>query len=275
MPTASRTAIGWFIALCCLAPAVPAADRTVDPKDVVRQLLVASPYRISGVAREGTIRYRIRAQPASWAWPETAEQHVVRDGDDLVELTVCRTCGDEAAPSSDALHVAQAPGAWVESSDPRIMAFARGVRGGSVESRMRRLVIAVQQQLSGPVDFDAYRTARQAYDERGGDCTEFALLLAAAARADGIPTRVVAGLAYASRFAGRPHAFVPHMWVQAWDGRRWTSYDAGLGAFDSGHIALALGDGSPASLQGALDVIRGLRIENAEGVLASTPSAGR
>ncbi len=29
------------------------------------------------------------------------------------------------------------------------------------------------------------------------------------------------------------------------DGTRWVSYDAGLGRFDAGHIALVVGDGTP------------------------------
>jgi hypothetical protein len=132
---------------------------------------------------------------------------------------------------------------------------------------MRHLVTAVQARLSGPVSYRGYHTAHEALALRGGDCTEFALLLAAAGRARGIPTRVVAGLAYGSRFVGKAHAFGPHMWVQAWNEERWVSYDAGLGEFDSGHLALVVGDGSPESLRGALDLIARLRIVDAEGLV--------
>ena len=48
--------------------------------------------------------------------------------------------------------------------------------------------------------------------------------------------------------SGVPHVFAPHAWVQAWDGTRWTSYDAALGRFDAGHIALMIGDGDPVIL---------------------------
>ena len=63
---------------------------------------------------------------------------------------------------------------------------------------------------------------------------------------------MVAGLAYGSRFVGRAHAFGPHMWVQVWNAERWVSYDAGLGKFDAGHLALAVGDGNPESVRGAM-----------------------
>ncbi|WP_460733978.1 transglutaminase-like domain-containing protein [Lysobacter tyrosinilyticus] len=194
--------------------------------------------------------------------------------DGAIELTVCETCGREAAPTETDLARYRAPNPWLESQDRAVVAFARSVRGGSVDMRMRRLVTAVQTRLSGPVSYREYATAHQALDLRGGDCTEYALLLAAAGRARGIPTRVVAGLAYGSRFAGKPHVFGPHMWVQAWNGKRWVSYDAGLGSFDAGHLAIAVGDGSPESLQGALRLISSLRIIDAEGLVqASSMSA--
>jgi hypothetical protein len=131
---------------------------------------------------------------------------------------------------------------------------------------MDRLVTAVRERLDGPVDYRYFLDARAAVDARRGDCTEYALLLAALARAEGIPARVVAGIAYGSRFVGRPHVFGPHMWVQAWDGRRWRSFDAGLAGFDAGHIALTLGDGSPESFDGTMQAIARLRIVDAEGL---------
>lgn len=234
----------------------------------IRTLVVPSPYRISSAARQGTIRYRVSEgdSASAWLWPQTGEQRVARAGTDA-ELTICRDCGREAAPSEAELRRYLVPNAWLESDDRNIIAFARAARGGSVDARMRRLVTAVQTRLSGAVSYRGYHTAREALALRSGDCTEYALLLAAAGRARGIPTRVVAGLGYGSRFVGQAHVFGPHMWVQAWNGERWVSYDAGLGSFDSGHIALAVGDGSPESLRGALQTIARLRIVDAAGLL--------
>ena len=180
---------------------------------------------------------------------------------------MCRDCGREAAPDAERLRRYLAPTPWLQSDDASIAGFARAAGGGSVDARMRRLVAAVQARLSGPVVYRGYYSAREAWRRREGDCTEYALLLAAAARARGIPARVVAGLAYGSRFVGQAHAFGPHMWVQAWTGERWVSYDAGLGEFDAGHLALAVGDGSPDSLRGTMQAIAGLRIEDAVGLI--------
>ena len=73
--------------------------------------------------------------------------------------------------------------------------------------------------------------------------------------------RVVVGMAYADRFSGRREVFSPHAWVQAWDGKRWRSYDAALLDFDSTHVALAVGDGDPNQLTEAFLQLGQLRIE--------------
>ena len=264
--------------LCGLALVLFASVSTAQPIDragdlpteaaaraTIKTMMVASPYRISDGALAGKIRYRLSlADGAALALPETGEQHVTRDGDVLI-ATICKErCGSEASPTSEALRAYQHANPWVQSDDYVVRDFARSVAAsGSVNARMRRLVRAVQQRMTGPIEYRRYETAREAFDGQSGDCTEFAILLAAAARARGIPTRVVGGLAYSSRFLGGQHVFGPHMWVQAWDGARWVSYDAGLGDFDAGHIAIALGDGTPASMAGMDSIIRRLRIVDA------------
>jgi transglutaminase-like putative cysteine protease len=264
-----RTAATLFalLGIACAHAADPPPRSSSDVEDSLRTLLVASPYKISDEARAGTIRYEMQLRDgAEWNWPETAEQHVVRKGA-TTELTICADCGREVAPDAAELKRYLQPNAWVQSRDGRVIAFARTATGGSVEARMSALILLVQKKMTGPIDFREYQSASQALISRGGDCTEFAVLLAAAARARGIPTRVVAGLSYASHFLGRGHAFTPHMWVQAWNGTRWVSYDAALGRFDAGHIAIAVGDGTPDSLRGTMSAIARLKVVDARGVL--------
>lgn len=249
-------------------------DSNADAERAIRGLLVASPYKISERARAGTIRYTVEHANAAWNWPETGEQHVETRGD-RTTLTICGDCGREAAPSADELKRHLAPNAWVDGDDRAIRAFARKATGRTVEARMSALVLAVQKHMNGAIDYRHYATATEAFASREGDCTEFAVLLAAAARVRGIPARIVAGLAYDSRFLGRPHAFGPHMWVQVWTGERWRSYDAALGRFDAGHVALRLGDGSPQDTYGVTRLISRLRIVDAAGVLPAQTSASR
>jgi transglutaminase-like putative cysteine protease len=191
----------------------------------------------------------------------------VHDDGATTELTICADCGKEAPPDADELRRYLAPNAWVQSRDRRVIAFARAATGGSVDSQMNQLVLAVQRELTGAIDFRDYGSATDALLSRGGDCTEFAILLAAAARARHIPTRVVAGVSYASHFLGERHAFSPHMWVQAWDGQHWKSYDAALGKFDAGHIAISIGDGTPDGFRGEMQAIARMHIVDATGVV--------
>jgi hypothetical protein len=241
--------------------------RSMTAVDAIRAASVASPYRIPEHAAMGKIRYRLAMRDgASWPWPETGEQHVEHDGDTVV-LTVCHDCGKEAPPTADELQRDLQPNRWADNSDGKIRMLVSDERGATIDRRMRSLMRAVQLQLNGPIDFNGYLTSREAYEARKGDCTEFALLLAATAKARHIPVRVVAGISYASRFLGKKRVFGPHMWVQAWNGSRWTSYDAGLGEFDSTHIVLTIDDGSPDGLDAAFGKLSEIQIVSAQGLL--------
>lgn len=254
-----------LLALSAFAPAHAAEPPSHDQaRDFLRSLFVASPYRLNAGALSGEIRYRLTTTaPQPWQPPRTGEQSVAVDGDGLL-LSICADCGDEPAPSADTLRHHLAANTWVRSDDPRIRSFARQHgRGRSVHTRMTGLTEAVRAHMNGPIDYRHYHDAVTALENRNGDCTEFAVLLAAVARARGIPTRIVHGIAYSGRLIERTHVFSPHAWVQAWDGTRWTSYDAGFGKFDAGHIVLAIGDGDPASLRGLNRATRQLRIVDA------------
>lgn len=239
---------------------------------------VPSPYRIPDRATRGDIRYRIEVTGTPWSPVSTGEQHATVRGDGGYDVRVCtRGCAGatEPAPDGAALSAALRPNSWVDSDTPAVRRFAREAAGrGPVDARMRRLVTAVQAAMArGPIGFDAYRSASQTLASPGGDCTEAAVLLAAAARAERIPVRVAFGLLYASRFTGVSHAFSPHVWVQAWDGTRWRSYDAGVGRFGAGHLLLATGDGSPTGTGRTMGLIRRLRIVDARSIVSATRPA--
>lgn len=243
----------------------PAQDYEPDPMHDVpaalRALVVQSPYRIPLSYRRATIEYRLRIEgDPYWYWPDTGEQRVSASGGVAV-LTVCDDCGREAPPSREALRRARLPTPWLQADDPTLIAYARRARGPDARQRMRALVGLVRDRLDGPMSYEGYLGAREAFDARSGDCTEFALLLAALGRARDIPTRVVVGVAYGSRFVGARHAFGPHAWVQAWTGQRWESFDAALDGFDSTHIAMAIGDGAPERFSAATAAITRLRID--------------
>lgn len=256
-----------------LAVAGPQTLSDTQARQQIRLVQIPSPYKLPDAVRADRIRYSVHLDgDGDWNWPSTSEQKIEIDGA-RIRITVCRTCGDETpSPDSSSLARYLAPNRHVDSDAMNVRAFAGAnathihMNGKRVARQMKRLVSAVQRRLSDGVDFTRYASASEALETGSGDCTEYAVLLAAAARARGIPTRLVYGIAYASRFTGRSHTFSPHVWVQAWDGQRWTSYDAGLGQFDSGHIALFIDDGSGDRLQDVMQTIGRLRIDDAVGV---------
>lgn len=235
-----------------------------EPLALLDGSLVASPYRIPPSVKHAKLRYLFELPEGHDAiFPATSEQAVHTRGRRAV-LTVCADCGSEAVPSEATLAHYREPNPWIESNHPRIRALAkRAPASANIDTRMRALVKEVNDHLRGATDYVGYATALEAEASRNGDCTEHALLLAAVARASGYSARVVSGLAYSGRFTNRHDVFSPHAWVQVWDGKRWASYDSGLLEFDSTHIALAFGDGSPDDFQDVMEFIRGLKLVDA------------
>lgn len=81
-----------------------------------------------------------------------------------------------------------------------------------------------------------FATAAEVAKNLEGDCTEHAVLLAALARAAGIPSRVAAGMLYVDSL----QAFGGHMWTEVFVKDRWIPLDAvmGLGFVDATHIKI-------------------------------------
>jgi hypothetical protein len=131
------------------------------------------------------------------------------------------------------------PDAFIQSDDQRIRDLAREILidapGASPLTRARKLLdwvhthIEKRPVLSLP---DALSTL----ENRVGDCNEHAVLLAALARAAGIPTRIEAGLVY---LKGR---FYYHAWNLMYLGR-WITADSLFGQLpaDVSHLRFATG----------------------------------
>ena len=248
-------------------PCVRDCERAVEaPLDFMGRLVVRSPVQIPEWFKHRTLRFVLtRTDGAPVAAAATGEQAVVFGAHQSAVLTICADCGGAEHPSSQELAHYLAPNAWIQSDNSEIRALARNTVSPSapVDVRMRKLVHLVKQRMLGSNDFLGFGDALGALHSGSGDCTEFSVLLAAFARSQGIPTRIVVGLAYADRFSGKKDVFSPHVWVQSWDGRRWISYDAGLGEFDSTHIALAVGSGEPDEINRTTAQLPLLRMEKA------------
>jgi hypothetical protein len=242
-------------------------DSVVSLKPLDEQML-SSPYKITDSALRGRIRYTIK-MAAGRAPQVTSEQSVRRTEVGWV-VEVCAHC--ELKKESDNSDVSQylKANTWLEASDSRLLAAAENAtkENDLPAVKMKKLAVFTRKRLENKPQFSGYATALQAYQSRSGDCTEYAVLLAALGRAAQVPTRVVFGLSYSrEKFHGKDNAFAPHAWVQAWVDGAWRSYDAAFDDFDAGHIALQVSDGNQEDFNAMFEKFNEMKIESMQQII--------
>lgn len=132
------------------------------------------------------------------------------------------------------------PSIAVQSTDPAIRRLAAEIVAGSasVEERIARVLRWLEHNVEkAPIDvFSALDVLQQ----RKAECQGHAYLYVALARAAGIPTRMVNGLAYSEDFSG----FLYHSWAESLVGDDWRVVDPTFGqaAADATHIKLLEGE---------------------------------
>jgi transglutaminase-like putative cysteine protease len=131
------------------------------------------------------------------------------------------------------------PNNFIQSDDPEIVALAQKVAGNQTDPWQAALAL---EQYVGTVitqkDYtQAFATASEVLKNHAGDCTEHAVLLAALARARGIPARVAMGLVYMPSH----QAFGYHMWTEVFVQGQWIGIDGTLarGGIGAAHLKLA------------------------------------
>jgi transglutaminase-like putative cysteine protease len=173
-----------------------------------------------------------------------------------VEITVRRIDLSSNTNTADAkplgmLHPPTAddrtPNNLIQSDDEQVVALAKGVAPD--ETDPWKLAVALEKYVNQIVVMknfsQAFDTAAAVARHREGDCTEHAVLLAAIARARGIPARVAIGLVYKAD----NQSFVYHMWNELWLGDRWVPMDSTLGRGGIGAAHLKLTDSNLAGAQ--------------------------
>jgi len=222
---------------CALAP--------VQQIDMLRASMIDSPQGLSSAMRQGVLRYVIHIDD-SQAQPliATDEQRItpLGHGNWLVDIGNA-VPGGQAPPKAEDIQA----NAWLQADAPEIRALAARATLGAEDDQQKMIQLRdlVSAYIQPHGRDSGYASAIEVVRTRAGDCKQHAVLLAALARAERIPARVVTGMVYADRYAGSRQVFVPHAWVQAWVHGRWQSFDATLARFDSTHLALDSGDGDP------------------------------
>ena len=103
-------------------------------------------------------------------------------------------------------------------------------------------------------------TATDVLHARRAECQGHAYLFAAFARALGIPTRIVNGIAYSADHGG----FLYHSWNEAWiAGRGWQPVDATFGQAhaDATHVKLIEGE-TAAELVPLVNLVGRVRVQS-------------
>lgn len=113
------------------------------------------------------------------------------------------------------------PSPWIESNEPELRAAALELKQADDVWTLR----AIHDFTVGHLRYSGYSPgdlgALAAFRERRGDCTEFAQLFVALARACDIPARVACGVT-----AGAAEGTPLHEWPEAWvDGIGWIPFD--------------------------------------------------
>lgn len=116
---------------------------------------------------------------------------------------------------------------FIESDDPRIRALAAELR----RAKPRDTALAIFEWVQRSLSYAGYLAddmgALQALLQRRGDCTEYADLVVALARANGLPARMVGGFVTDRDLAPRPQDY--HNWAEVYVDGAWRLVDAQKG----------------------------------------------
>lgn len=205
------------------------------------------------------VKYRIALKPDAKGTlpklPETDMQNVERINDREALVTVRRTDWEalknapaDEATIPDALQPYLEATSVCDASNRRIkrLALRASKKDDAPATRADKMRKFITDYITNKGMDVGFATATEVAENRAGDCTEHAVLLAAVARAAGIPARGVGGLvgvpsSFRKNAAG-PMDFGFHMWTQVYIHGKWVDIDAAMRQTDcdATHIAISL-----------------------------------
>ncbi|HWB00458.1 MAG TPA: transglutaminase family protein [Pirellulales bacterium] len=195
-------------------------------------------------AREAKYRVEVTGGDPAKIFPSDAAQHVRAIGPNTAEIAVIAIRADrpptvELADDQRPTDADSRPSAMIQSDDPRVAALAAEAAGDETDPWPTAVALErfVNRKIRAKNFSQAFASAAEVAATLEGDCSEHAVLLAAMARARGLPARVVMGLVYVEP----QNAFGFHLWTTVFVGDRWIPLDAtlGLGGIGCGHLQLA------------------------------------
>jgi hypothetical protein len=221
--------------------------------DIMRSALVPVDRPIPNPHDTRRIRYRVRlaGEDPAGVFVVGPSQQLKPLADGSTELTVLsiRPNRPKQLPASSADAPTpddSQPNSRIQSDDPAVRAMAEEAIRGKTDAWSKAVALEGHaHDAIREVSFSyALASAAEVAKTREGDCTEYAVLLAAMARAAGLPSRVAIGLVYLDRDDEPRHAFGLHMWTEIYVKDRWIPMDATLGRGGIGAAHLKLSNGS-------------------------------
>jgi len=168
-------------------------------------------------------------------FPETAMQEVRKKTEDEIEIVAKRIAHQSNSKNmmrmdSAAMAEFTESNLMINTEDQELINLAKRAAGGETDpwklgDKLRRFVSDYIDDKTLSVGF---ATASETCRRKEGDCSEHGVLLAALGRINGLPSRVVAGLAYVPLFGAKQDIFGYHMWTQFYIDGRWIDFDAAL-----------------------------------------------
>ena len=206
---------------------------------------------VRSIDREGTqrIEYLVKAKDPKvdlGDLPTTGMQTPGKPVDGAVPLVVERMERKPLPPQARVKPPAELA-EYLESNlminvdDPELVKLAAEAAGDVTEpfalaDKLRCFVTDYIQEKNLDIGF---ATASEICRNRRGDCSEHGVLLAALGRIRGLPSRVVAGLAYVPLFGEAQDIFGYHMWTEFWINGKWYDVDAALRETDCSPARIA------------------------------------
>lgn len=143
----------------------------------------------------------------------------------IISITVdLKMTAQAAATVEETLERFTRPERYIEADDPRLARLATALNQLAPAGSMRMAHDWVAANLKPETYMAEDRGAVYAFEARKGDCTEFAYLLAALGRANGIPVRPMGGYVFEGN--GIVQAVDYHNWVEFFADGRWQIADA-------------------------------------------------
>ncbi len=170
--------------------------------------------------------------------PEDDAQQALDDG--RLVIAPQPPGGAAADPGSEELAEHLAPHPFIQSDHPDIMRTAAEITAGAEDpwEKAQRIHDWVFENIDKK-GVASIPSALEVLNMRTGDCNEHAVLFAALARAEGIPTRIVLGVVWSEELQG----FYYHAWPEVFVGQ-WVWMDPTFGqrVADATHVKLVVGD---------------------------------